>query len=370
MRVGFDATSLLGARTGVGTMALRLLTGLGEREDLSVRAFANTWRGRHGLAAVAPPGVQVIDRPMPARGVHFAWRHTPFPPVEWITGPVDVVHGPNFIVAPAKEAARVLTVHDLTAVHHPELCTPHTRTYPGAIRRALDDGAFVHTVSDFVRSEILDVFRADPARVVTVANGVDHIEVADPADGHRLAGAERYILAIGTIEPRKNYPMLIKAFDALASTDPDLHLVIAGPDGWGLDAFNAAIASARYASRIVRLGMVDSAQRAALLRGARVFAFTSLYEGFGLPPLEAMSAGVPVVATNTGAVAEVCGDAADLVAVDDHEGLVDALQNMLTNDAHRRNLVERGSRRVTRYAWPKQVDGIVALYRLAQDSRG
>ena len=362
MHLAFDATALLGPRTGIGIMATRLLEGLAERRDLHVVAFACTWRGRHRLRAAAPLTVKAVQRPLPARPVHLAWRHSGVPPVEWITGRVDVVHGPNFIVPPSRRAARVVTVHDLTAVHHPELCTAHTRTYPHAIRRALARGAWVHTVSDFVRDEVIDVFGADPARVVTVPNGVDAIPEADPAAGRALAGGDEYVVAIGTIEPRKDYPALIAAFDAVAADRPDLRLVIAGPDGWGMETFTGAVARAVHRDRIVRLGYVDEPARAALLRGAAALVYPSVYEGFGLPPLEAMAAGTPVVATASGAVREVCGDAAELVAVGDTDALAAGIARVLADQAHRDALVARGAARVLRFSWAEHVAGIVALY--------
>ncbi len=365
MRMAYDATSLLGPRTGVGLMATRLLEGLAESSDVDVVAFANSWRGRGELRSLTPAGVTVVDRPLPARPAHFAWRHSGFPPVEWLTGRVDLVHGPNFLVPPSRHAARIMTVHDLTAVHHPEMCTPHTRTYPAAIRRALAQGAFVHTVSEFVRREVLDVFDADPAQVTTVANGVDAIPEADPAIGPRLAGGRDYILAIGTIEPRKGFPTLIRAFDALAAANPTLRLVIAGPNGWGQAEFDHAIEQATHRHRIVRLGMVDEAHRASLLRGARVLAFPSRYEGFGLPPLEAMGAGTPVVATRAGAIPEVCADAAELVDVDDADALAGALDRVIHDEALREQLVARGRARAGAFTWPAHVSGVLAMYRRA-----
>src|SRR5690606_24040703 len=160
---------------------------------------------------------------------------------------------------------------------------------------------------------VVEVYGASPDRVVAVPLGVDPPEHASPADGHRLAGGDRYVLALGTVEPRKDLPLLVEAFDLLAVDDPDLRLVHAGPDGWGADAFTECIDRSPRRDRIVRLGWVDDAARSALLHGAAVLAYPSRYEGFGLPPLGAMSVGTPVVATAVGSLPEVLGDAAILV---------------------------------------------------------
>ena len=365
LRLAIDATPLLGARTGVGVMTARVLAGLASRSDVDIVAYATTWRGRGQLPERAAARVRCVSRPMPARPLHLAWRHFELPPIEWFTGPVEVVHGPNFIVPPTRRAARVVTVHDLTAVHHPELCTPHTRTYPAALRRALAHGAWVHTVSDFVRSEILEQFGADPDRVVTVPNGVDPIPPADPADGHRLAGGDRYLLAMGTVEPRKNFPSLIRAFDAVADRIPTARLVIVGPDGWDRERFEAALSAAKHRGRITRIGMVDEMARAALLRGATALVYPSVYEGFGLPPLEAMSVGLPVLAADAGAVREVVGDAALLVPVGDEGALAEAIVRIAEDDSLRATLTAKGPARAGRYDWSQSVAGLVALYREA-----
>lgn len=369
LRLAYDATPLLGARTGVGIMTARVLERLAARDDLVVTAFAATWRGRGQLAEHVPSGVRVTTRPMPARAVQRAWRTSNLPPIEWFTGRVDVVHGPNYVVPPARHAARVATVHDLTALHHPELCTPHVRTYPASIRRALRTGAFVHTVSDFVRAEVIAAFGADPDRVVTVHNGVDPIPDADPALGRRAARGDRYVLALGTIEPRKNYPALLRAFDAVAAEDRDVRLVIAGPDGWGMAQFDDALARCAHRDRVTRLGMTDEAGRASLLRGATALAYPSLYEGFGLPPLEAMSVGVPAVVSDAGAVVEVVGDAAEVAPARDVDAIAAALARVLCDEERRSELIERGRARAAQFTWDATADGLARLYRRVEAER-
>ncbi|MDQ3145333.1 MAG: glycosyltransferase family 1 protein, partial [Actinomycetota bacterium] len=141
LRVAFDATPLLGVRTGVGAFTASVLEGLALRPDVDVTAFAVTWRGRDALAAMVPAGVALPRRPMAARPLRELWARSDVAPVEWWTGPVDVVHGTNFVVPPGRDAAEVVTVHDLTAVRFPELCTPDTLRWPALLRRALDRGA-------------------------------------------------------------------------------------------------------------------------------------------------------------------------------------------------------------------------------------
>ena len=131
-----------------------------------------SWRRRGLIAAHLPAGVAAHQRPMPARPLHALWARWDLPRLEWFVGAADVVHGTNFVVPPAGRAATVVSVHDLTPLHHPELCNEATLAYPGLIRRALGRGAWVHTDSAFVAGEVVDAFRAEPSRVRVVHPGV------------------------------------------------------------------------------------------------------------------------------------------------------------------------------------------------------
>jgi glycosyltransferase involved in cell wall biosynthesis len=280
---------------------------------------------------------------------------------------VDVVHGPNFVVPPAWRARELVTVHDLTVMRHPELCTDDTLEFPHLLRRALRRGAWVHTVSDFVRDEVIDLLSVPPDRVVVIPNGVTAAPPGDAARGRTLATSERYILAIGTIEPRKDFPRLVDAFDRLAADQPDVKLVVAGPEGWGAEQFRRTVRRADHRDRVVRLGWVTDADRNALLRGATVFAYPSLYEGFGLPPLEAMSAEVPVVTTRTGGITEVVGDAAVLVPPGDTEALAAGLAKVLADEGLADDLRARGTANLARFSWDRTAAELGALYhRLAE----
>lgn len=365
-RVAVDLTSQLSPLTGVGVMARELVARLARRDDLALTAFAVTWRGRGRLHDAVPAGVDVVDRPMAARPLHEAWRRADHPLIDHWVGRHDVVWGPNFVVPPTR-AAEVMTVHDLTPVRYPELANHFTLAFPGMIRRALGRGAWVHTPSEFVRAEVVDVFGAEPDRVVAIHHGAgtDRVEPGNPGRGRALAGSNRFVLAVGTVEPRKDLPTLVRAFDIVARDDPDLRLVLAGADGWGAEALTAAVGAARHRTRIARLGRVDDRARVDLLAAAAVYAFPSLYEGFGLPPVEAMGAGVPVVASRAGALPEVCRDGADLVEPGDPDGLAAALARILGDDAHRATLVERGRRVAAGYDWTRASDRLAELFHAA-----
>lgn len=363
--VAFDATPLLGARTGVGAFASALLDRLALQPDVAVTAYGVTWRGRRDLSGVVPPGVAVCRRPMAARPLRWAWTKGAFPPLEWWTGPLDVVHGTNFVVPPTTHAARVVTVHDLTSLHHPELCDVASLALPSLLRRALAQGAWVHAVSRFVADEVVADLGADRERVVAIHSGVPPVSAARRGDGRRLVGADTYVLALGTVEPRKDLPTLVRAFDALAGPRPDLRLVIAGADGWGVEALREALSTAHYRRQILRLGWVDDGQRAGLLADATVLAYPSRYEGFGFPPLEAMAMGVPVVATRVGALPEVLGHAATFVTIGDVDALASALAELIDDSGRRRAQVEFGYRQVKAYDWNRTTAAMVALYRRA-----
>jgi glycosyltransferase involved in cell wall biosynthesis len=367
LRVALDATPLLGLRTGIGAFCAGALDALSRRPDLDVHAFAVSWRRRGHIGAVLPGGVSAAQRAMPARPLNALWSRSDWPPLEWFIGPADVVHGTNFVVPPTRRVAQVVSVHDLTPLHHPELCDAATLGYPNLIRRALRRGAWVHTDSAFVAGEVLDAFDVPPERVRAVHPGVPELPEVTAAvvkdTRTRLLPPETgaYCLAVGTAEPRKDMPGLVRAFAALAGRE--ISLVLAGAPGWGEDALAGAVDASPCRARIVRTGWVDDRDLAALVAGAEVLAYPSLYEGFGFPPLQAMRCGVPVVASRAGSLPEVLGNGALLVDPGDEDALSAALETCLSDAALRDRLIAAGRRQSERYSWDRCGAGLEALYR-------
>lgn len=323
---------------------------------------------------------------MPARPLHLSWSKLGTPPIELWAKHLDVVHGTNYVVPPARRAARVVSVHDLVVMRYPELCTKATLAFPSLLRRARDGGAWFQVPSHFVAGEVEELLKVIPERIRVVPYGVTQgapaaraARVGEGIGGephqHSVArwlppGTSRYVLALGTVEPRKDLPTLIKAFDALAGSFRDVALVVAGPPGWGSEAFDAAHRQARHGDRIVRTGKVTDFEKDDLLAGASVFAYPSLYEGFGFPPLEAMAAGVPVVTTTAGSLPEVVGDAAVLVAPGDPSAMADALSYLLgMGEQERKDLLARGHFRVASFSWDATAAGLEALYEDAASER-
>ena len=243
--VAIDASPLLGVRTGVGESVAGFIDAVATDPHVGVVGYALSATAGKLLAERLPGSVTPGRRvPIPAEALLRVWARFDHPTVELWTGPVDVAHGTNFVVPPSRKAARLVTVHDLTPLRFPELCSPTSLRYPALIRRALQQGASIHTVSQAMADDVMEHFQVDVDRVHVIHNGLTPL----PLPLARGEAEPPYILAIGTVEPRKGLPDLVAAFDRIAGSVPDVNLKIAGPPGWGEDAVSAGLRSARHAA--------------------------------------------------------------------------------------------------------------------------
>ena len=349
MRVGLDATPLLGTRTGVGTYVAGLLDGFLE---LSVRPVltAFTWRGVEAL----PDHLPHAPRRFSARALQAAWSRVDWPPVEWLSGAVDVFHGTNFVLPPARRAAGVLTIHDLTYDRSAETVTPASLRYQVLVPRALARGAFVVTPTRAVADEVRDRYCLDPARVLPTPLGVG---------GHWYGPYERprglpseYVLFVGNREPRKNLPVLLDAMKQLPDGPP---LVLVGPPGWG---------PAVDTSRAVTPGYLAGRELVNAVAHASAFVFPSRYEGFGLPPLEALATGTPVVASDLPVTREVLGEHAAYVPVGDADALAAAIaETLAAGDGGPAGRARRRAHAAA-FTWARCARATVAAYERASEA--
>ncbi len=357
LRVALDVTPLLGPPTGIHQATAGLLGALREEPGVEPSGYVLSGRARR-----APDcGMAVRHVRWPAGLCHLIWA-APWPALAGrpsaagLTLPADLVHGTNYTVPPG-QTPRLVTVHDLTPVTDPQWCPPSVRRMGRALIRAVACGAHIHVTSRATAAAAAAVLGADPDRVHVVPVGVAEVGPGDEAAARRLVGAGRYVLALGAVEPRKNLTGLPAA---LAGLDDDVKLVVAGPSGSDEAPLAAAAAAAGLGRRFVRLEAVDGAVRAGLLRGAAAVVYPSRREGFGLVPLEAVSVGVPVVASAVGALPELLGDEIPLIPPGDSPalaaGLAAALESPAAPSAAMRD-------RVADLAWPRVAAQMAAVYR-------
>lgn len=309
------------------------------------------------------------------RPARLVWEQATGPGVARRIRP-DVWHAPHYTMPLRSNAATVVAMHDLTFFDHPEW---HERSKVVYFRKMIDAAA---RRADLIVTGSHDAARGletrfhPPGEIVVIHHGVDHSRFA-PSDGDpQTAASDRaalarhgitdpYVAFASTIEPRKDVPTLVRAFARVAATHPDLQLVLAGGDGWGVAEARAAITASGIATRILRPGYIDDPTLAALFRRARVVAYPSLVEGFGMPALEALASGTPLVTTSGSALEEVVGDAALLVPPADPDALARALSTILDDPAVADRLRAAGPPRAATFTWERSVDAHLDAYERA-----
>jgi glycosyltransferase involved in cell wall biosynthesis len=341
VRVAVDVSPLSHPRTGIGNYLVGTVAGL-----------ARTASGVHEIVPFAPTsirgparirdalaGIPVRPRlwPLPAsHAARTAWSRLGRPAAERLLGPFDALLFTDWMYPPQREGLRSTIVHDLVPVHHPEWCTPrtismHTRKYENAARTC----DVIFTNSRYTADDVVATLDVAPERVVVVLPG---LRAGLAPDGPRTDLGRPYVLGLGTREPRKNLGTLVEAWRRL---DGDLGLALAGGEGWG---------SVEHGPEpgLTLLGYVEDEEVPRLLRGAEAFVFPSLFEGFGLPVVEAMACGTPVVASMHPSLDEACGDAAVRVDPRDPDAVAEGIREAI---ARRDELAAAGLLHARRFGW-------------------
>lgn len=354
MLIGIDASRAVTAqRTGTETYSLHL-----------IRALLNLGSGHrfrlytNGRASLSSPDAEVEIRSIPFPRL---WTHLRLS-AEMALRPPDVLFVPAHVIPLIHPAASVVTVHDLGYLHYPESHRAWDRRYlDWSTRWSARQAAAVLVDSTATGRDLVQAYGISPAKIHVVYLGRDEslrrVEDLDLVARTRARYnlGERYLLYVGTLQPRKNLARVVEAFARVISQLDlsDVQLVLAGKKGWSYDALFARVSQLGLDSRVIFPGYVPDADLPALLSGAIAFVYPSLYEGFGIPVLEAGACGVPVITSNTSSLPEVAGDAAILVDPHDVDAIADAMCRIITDEALRAELARRGLENVKRFSWEK-----------------
>lgn len=371
MTITLDVSPTAQNHAGLGRYAGEIARGLAEyHPELNLTLFYN----QHGqaqlpdyLAHLPSQTVNIGNKPW-RMGVLLSnllrW------PLDKTFGGPQIFHATNHLLAHFKQARTVYTLHDLIFLHYPEYHLFYNRVYlTFAMPRYLKAAAVIITPSECSKRDALKAYDLPESkfRVIYEAPSPTFQPTRDMDTLERVRQRyqlpPQFMLHVGTIEPRKNLSRLLKAFQPLLTDWPELKLVLVGKKGWLYDDFFARLQTLGLTEQVIFPGFIADADLPAIYQLATLMVYPSLYEGFGLPPLEAMACGTPVISSNRASLPEVVGEAGLMVEPTDTAALHQAIRRVLADDELQADLRERGLARAKRFSWRKAVDALVAVYR-------
>jgi glycosyltransferase involved in cell wall biosynthesis len=378
LHIGIDYTAAVLQRAGIGRYTrgiVRALAGQGTEHTFVLvvaggGAEATALRGTNHEMGLGP-NFRVTRLPMSNRLWTIIWHRWRLPlPVDLLAGSMDVFHSPDYVLPPVRRGRKVVTVHDLSFLRYPGGAEPSLRQYLStAVPRSVSRADLVLADSESTRRDVVDLLGVPAERVEVVYPGVDRqftvVQETEALDRVRqLYGLNwPFILTVGTLEPRKNLIALLDAYSVLKKQRGfDHKLVVAGREGWLYEGIFQRVEELSLREDVIFLDFVPEEHLPALYKLADVLAFPSIYEGFGLPPLEAMACSTPVVTSDSSSLPEVVGDAGLMVAPDDHEALAEAIVRVLQDAGLRQELVEHGLARAAEFSWQSTGERLLSAY--------
>lgn len=378
MRIGIDYTSAVWQGAGIGRYTrelVRAVVAQGHAYEYVLFYAACGLTEQHFLKDMHRlqadfPYVRAAPIPLSPRRLTQLWQRLRVPlPVEVFTGRLDVLHAPDFVVPPTRAPA-LLTIHDLSFLIYPQFAVPSMVRYLSiAVPRSLTRAAMVLADSEATRQDLARLLHMPPERVTVVYPGVSNAfqplppAVYEPVR-RRLGLPDDFLLFVSTLNPRKNVVRIVEAFASLIADGqrPALNLVLAGQRGWLYDEIFAAIERLQLGERVRALDFVDDSDLPALYNAAAACVYPSLYEGFGLPALEALACGTPLVTANNSSLTEVAEGSAVLADAEDVESIARGIAQVLDDAALRSRFRAAGLERAKQFTWEHAAAQVLECY--------
>lgn len=368
MRIGFETTPITRTRTGVGQYCYHLLRHLLQLDHENEYRGLSSGMEEADLADLALSAHRRIA--VPTRLLYRTWDVLRRPRVDSALGGVDLFHATNFVLPPTASAPRVLTIHDITFLSVPELCSPKiARYFARHIHRYAADADAILVHSESTRRDLVRHVSVPEDKVVVAPPGVEWVASEPEPERARALLRERYqierpfVLYVGTLEPRKNVVGALRAFAQSKEAAGHLFILI-GKRGWNCEPIFETIETLDLQARVRHLGYLeDQDDLRHFYAAAAAMLFPTYYEGFGLPVLEAMACGCPVATSNTSSVPEVAGDAALMAAPSDVDAHTENLDRLLANASLAATLRERGRARARQFTWTRCAELTLETYK-------
>jgi glycosyltransferase involved in cell wall biosynthesis len=371
LRIGIDYTAAVRQGAGIGRYTRELVRSLAKLDrghDYVLFAAAG---GQQPADTAWPRSFQMRSVPLSDRALTILWHRLRLPLwVELATGPLDIFHSPDFVLPSVRRAKTLVTVHDLSFIRYPQCADANLRAYLNqVVPRSVQRADLVLADSQSTKDDLVELLGVEPDKIEIVYPGVE--ERFHPIEDQALLDEvrrrytlpPRFILGVGTLQPRKNFTRLIEAFADLRFAIRDLRLVIAGGKGWLYEEIFATVERLGLEEKVVFPGFVADEHLPALYNLADLFVFPSLYEGFGLPPLEALACGTPVITSDASSLPEVVGQAGLMVEATDVEALAQAMKQVLEDDALQEEMIARGLEQARKFTWQKAASRLLNLYK-------
>lgn len=375
MKIGIDIQCLTRPLTGVGYYTLGILKGLAALpiSDLIFPFFFSS-RGHVELPARVYKKMAPVGKKIPGRILSLGWKRLGFPPVNWLIRGMDLYHFPDFVARPVRRKPVVTTIYDLSFKRYPEFTEPKNLKYlEASIPKSIERSDRIIVISEFTRDELTSLYPVSGNKITVVHGGIDDIFHEPLTDDElmrvrfRFNLPEKYILTVGTWEPRKNLARLLQAWRALRMDGKlgGYKLVMVGMKGWLCGEIEQKFRNQAGQRGVMSIGYVPRTCLPAIYRGASAFIYPSIYEGLGLPPLEALACGIPVAAARAGAIPEVLGEAALYFDPSKTREIAEAINAVIIREELAAQLLRKGREQIKDFTWEKAAEKTMQVYRNA-----